>query len=85
MKNRDRLEILSFINKVIEGNDIEYQYKVKDEILSILTTEGCRYNFKIIKNNIHFYSSNKKYELANKKLFLDEMMSQFQYMLIKED
>ena len=83
MKNDDVKKITSFIDKAITGFDIEYRKTIKAdsliiEITNLFSEDIILYDFKILKDNICFYSSNNRYEIATEKLFFDEMMSQAQ-------
>lgn len=83
MKNDDVKKITSFIDKAIIGCSIEYRKTIKAdsliiEITNLFSKDIILYDFKIFKDNIYFYSSNNRYEIATEKLFFDEMMSQAQ-------
>ena len=65
------------------GNYKEYRKTIKADLLiikitNLFTGDIVSYDFKIINDNICFYSSNNRYEIATEKLFFDEMMSQAQ-------
>jgi len=82
-ENDDVKKITDFIDKAITGCDIEYRKTIKADLLiikitNLFTGDIVSYDFKIINDNICFYSSNNRYEIATEKLFFDEMMSQAQ-------
>tara|TARA_R110001606_G_scaffold2504_5_gene10999 strand:+ start:9850 stop:10119 length:270 start_codon:yes stop_codon:yes gene_type:complete len=82
MKHEDINKIIDFMDNVTEDDDIDYENKVKGDVLEItinsfFDNKEIIYNFKIENDKIYFYSSNNRYEEATANVFLDEMLSQF--------
>ena len=80
---KDKNRILRFVDDVTKDSLIDYEQTIKKDILEIKTSSffistHIVYNFKILDDEVQFYSSNKIYEVANEKLFFDEMLSQCQ-------
>ena len=88
MTIKDKNRILKFVQDVTKDSLIDYEQTIKEDILEIktlsfFTSEYIVYNFKILDDQVQFYSSNKIYEVANEELFFDEILSQCQREITK--